>query len=232
MPNADKYKVEWTSDPVAGTWTPITPPITQWDFSGWIPIKKTRYPSVLPDPGWYTVAEMVDKLYLTNWDTRQATNATGKFYLRLVVKNSIGASIQSPIVPVRVDNENPSIPQLDLFIKKPDGTEQAVKCGGIKKGEGTLLIKFICKDENFRQLTLTAEGGCGINVPIKDEKTGTEVSRCYGGDITDHGETALRVVEWNPWKDPQIIPCCYNLVLRIWDRAILNNFYSTWTREF
>jgi len=169
---------------------------------------------------------MIDPHYLTDWDTTIATTTTGKFYFRLTVKNLMGASFQSPIVPVRVDNDMPTIPQLDLFIKKPDGTEKEVKCGGIKKGDGTLLIKFRGWDENFRQLTLTAQGGCGLNIPIIDKTTGTQVSRCYGGNITDKGEPVLRVVEWVPWNDPNIMPCCYNVVLQIWDRAIVNNFYS------
>lgn len=232
LSNPNKYKVEWASN-VGGPWNPIMSSITEEDASVWPHVNKTRYPSGPPDPGWYNVADMIDSHYLTDLDTTIATPSTGKFYLRLTVKNLMGASFQSPIVPVRVDNDRPTVPKppqspphMDLFIKKPDGTEEPVKCGGIKKGDGTLLIKFIAWDENFRQLTLTAQGGCGLNIPIIDETTGTTVSRGYGGDITDKGEPVLRVVEWDPWKDNNIVPCCYNVVLRIWDRAIVDNFYS------
>jgi len=223
--NPDEYKVEFASN-VAGPWQPITRSITETDFSVWPPVPKTRFASGPPDPGWYKVADMIDPNYLTDLDTTIATTTTGKFYLTLTVKNLTGFSFHSPIVTIRVDNDRPTIPQLDLFIKKPDGTEEPVKCGGIKKGGGKLLVKFRASDENFRQLTLTARGGCGLNIPIIDETTGTQVSRCYGGNIADKGEPALRVVEWDPWKDPKIIPCCYNVVLEIWDRAIVNNFYA------
>ena len=231
-PPPDKYTIEFASN-IAGPWQPIMRCITETDYSVWPPVDRTRCPSGPPDPGWYAVADMIDPNYLTDLDTELATGTTGKFYLRLTVKNTAGSSFQSPIVPIRIDNETPTIGSLvppieglTISIKKPDGTEQPLKCGGIKKGEGTLLIRFLAWDDNFRQLTLSARGGCGLNIPIMDETTGSQVSRCYGGNTADKGEPTQRVVEWDPWKDPKIIPCCYNVVLEIWDRAIVNNFFS------
>lgn len=141
----------------------------------------------------------------------------------------------SETVTVRVDNELPKIDLQNLKVLMEDGTEKEIKCGGIKKGEGKIVIRFTATDPNFRMLTLVAEGGCSITRNIIDENTGIEVNRSYGGNIADIGEPPVRTVIWDPWKDPVVekTPCCYLIVLRIWDRAIINNkFYGGhWVRD-
>ena len=222
--NPDKYKVEYSSDLV--TWTPIMTPVTEWN--GVIDI--TRIPSPAPDFGWYNVAEMVNMNYLTDWKT---PSGTGKYYLRLTVKNTLGAEfVCVENVAVRVDNEWPDVELQNLRIRMKDGTEKEIKCGGIKKGEGKIVIRFKATDPNFGRLTLVAEGGCGITRNIIDEATSVEVNRSYDGNIADTGEPPWKEVIWDPWAD-ELPPCCYLIVLRAWDRAIINNYFNIghWRRD-
>jgi hypothetical protein len=222
---SDKYKVEYSSDKTS--WTPITTTLIEWNGISYI----IRKPSLAPDPGWYNVAEMVNMNYLTDWPT---PSGTGKYYLRLTVKNTLGAEFMSEIVAVRVDNEAPLVQLQNLKILMDDGTEKEIKCGGIKKGEGKIVIRFKAEDPNFGKLTLVAEGGCGITKKIKDETTGLEVDRSYEGNVADTGEPPWRKVIWDPWaEEEELRPCCYLIVLRAWDRAIINNYFHTghWQRD-
>ena len=214
----EMYKVEYSED--LSTWKPITEPVKEWN--GYIEV--TRYPTGSPDPGWYKVSEMWDVNYLTDWRT---PSGTGKWYLRLIVKTSTGEFI-SEVVAARVDNEKPDVELQPVMILLEDGTERPISCGGIKKGEGKILIRFKATDPNFRTLTLVAEGGGGISRTIVDETTGTHAGRSYEGDLTDTGEPPWRTVIWDPWQDPIIekTPCCYLIVLRIWDRTITNNYFA------
>jgi hypothetical protein len=219
-----KYKVEYSSD--LTTWTPITTTLAEWNGI----MNIIRKPSPAPDLGWYKVAEMVNMNYLTDWKT---PGGTGKYYLRLTVENTLGAPFVSESVPIRIDNERPDVQLQNLKILMKDGTEKEIKCGGIKKGQGKIVIRFKAEDPNFGKLTLVAEGGCGITKKIKDETTGMDVNRSYGGNVTDTGEPPWRKVIWNPWAEEDLPPCCYLIVLRAWDRAIINNYFHTghWSRD-
>lgn len=224
--NPDKYKVEYSNDKT--TWTPIMSTMIQ--YCGGLTLKVIK-PSPAPDPGWYNYADLCDHNYLTWWQT---PTGTGKWYLKLTVRNMSSGEVESEIEPVRVDNERPTCELQNLSILLEDKSEKEIKCGGIKKGEGKILIRFKVKDDNFRMLSLRAVGGCGISIPIVDENTGKEVNRTYEGDITDLGEpkpptiTPWREVVWDPWKNPVIekTPCCYNVVLDVWDRAITSGSFS------
>jgi hypothetical protein len=222
----DKYKVEYSSD--LASWTPIMTTLVEWNGISYI----IRKASPAPDPGWYNVAEMVNMNYLTDWRT---PSGTGKYYLRLTVKNTLGAEFVSEIIAVRVDNQGPIVQLQNLRILRRDGTEKEIKCGGIKKGEGKIVIRFRAEDRNFGKLTLVAEGGCGITKKIIDETTGMEVDRSYEGNVADTGEPPWRKVIWNPWaeEEEELRPCCYLIVLRAWDRAIINNYFHTghWNRD-
>ena len=219
--NPDKYKVEYSDD--MATWIPIMSKVLQY-CGGYL--WKIITPTPPPDPGWYNFADLCEPNYLTWWQT---PSGTGKWYLRLTVRNKFGGEFESEIVTVRVDNERPKCQLQDLKILMEDGSEKEIKCGGIKKGEGKLVIRFTATDENFRRLRLRALGGCGKSIDIFDENTGTFVNRSYEGDTTDAGEPPWREVLWDPWKDPVIekTPCCYLIVLDAWDRAIINgSFYG------
>ena len=218
--NPEKYKVEYSNDKT--TWTPIMSTMTQY-CGGFL--WKIIKPSIPPDPGWYNFADLCEPNYLTWWQTPAGT---GKWYLKLTVKNIYGGEFESEIVPVRVDNESPQCELQNLSILLEDGSEKEIKCGGIKKGEGKILIRFRATDDNFRRLRLRAVGGCGISVDIVDENTGVEVNRSYEGNITDTGEPPWREVVWDPWKNPVVekTPCCYLVVLEVWDRAITNGSFS------
>jgi hypothetical protein len=223
--NPDKYKVEYSSD--LASWIPIMTTLVEWNGA----FNITRKPSPAPNPGWYNVAEMVNMNYLTDWIT---PSGTVKYYLRLTVKNALGAEFMSNNVAVRIDNEVPAVQLQNLRILMEDGTEKEIKCGGIKRGEGKIVIRFRAEDPNFGKLTLVAEGGCGITKKIKDENTGMEVDRSYNGNLADTGEPPWKEVIWNPWAEgEELPPCCYLIVLRAWDRAIINNYFHAghWRRD-
>lgn len=241
--NPKEYKVEYATDPL-GPWNLIvasvtdffpTPlqPYTRSPSAGWYEVPYTPGP---PQDGMGNGSE--GQTYLTDWT---APAGTGVYYLQLTVKNTMNVEFKSPILKVHIDSEKPTIDditpgvQLELSLKKPDGTIVPLKCcGEVKKGDGLIQIKFQAWDENFSRYTLNAEGACSLSIPIKetDPVTGTvigPVSRSYNGNIADQGEPAVRTVLWDPWVDPKIVkPCCYLVRLRIWDRAVVNN---TWAQR-
>lgn len=239
--NPKEYKIEYATDPL-GPWTLIvanvpdffpTPlqPYTRSPSAGWYRVPYTPGP---PQDGMGNGSE--GQTYLTDWDT---PGGTGVYYLKLTVKNSMNFEFESPIVKVHIDNEKPKINEvtpgieLELSLKKPDGTVVPLKCcGEVKKGEGLVQIRFQAWDENFSKYNLDVRGACSLSIPIKekDPVTGVlkPVSRTYGGNTTDEGEKAIREVLWDPWADPQIVkPCCYIVYLTIWDRAVVDNAWDS-----
>jgi hypothetical protein len=220
IPNPLKYRVEYSDN--LTTWTAIKaktknkPPFSAGSCVG----------PHGPDPqGWYDIPGMCDPQYLTDWNTRASGAYAGKWYLRLTVRNSAG-DFMSDLVTVRIDNVSPEADLQPPVMRAEDGSEKEIKCGGITKGEGKIVIRFKATDENFGRLTLQAWGGCGLYVDIADETTGL-VNRSYDGDVTDTGEPPWREVVWDPWKEAVIHnnPCCYLIRLRVWDRTIVNNHF-------
>ncbi|MGD0331440.1 MAG: hypothetical protein ABSB40_13515 [Nitrososphaeria archaeon] len=236
-----QYKVEYSTS-VSGPWTPILGSVQDAyiDYGG-IYTGYTRLPVA---GGWYNIqfnppppfgtgpdgmgVDSEGMTYLTNWDT--STLGTGLYYLKLTVMNTSSATFESPVLPVQIDNDAPTIGTFSLSLKKPDGTVVPLGCcNSVNKGDGLILITFQASDQNFQALSLDLEGGCSSTIPVYDQVTGALVDRNYNCNIADHGEPAVRTVVWDPW-DPLHYPvttsCCYLVTLEIWDRAIVNNYYS------
>jgi len=225
--NPSQYKVEYSKS-TTGPWTPIEAVLQDFYLVPHPPF--INYYTRSPTAGWYNVADMglgsQGKTYLTDWNT---PSGTGVYYLKLTVKNAMDVEFESPIVTVQVDNENPNIDQPELWLEKPDGSVVPLGCcGGVRKGDGIIQIKIRAWDENFSQLTLVAEGGCSGSITITDLNTGgAPVSRTYNGNTADKGEPVTRIVRWDPWSGPSNVePCCYVVVLSIWDRAIVDNHWA------
>jgi hypothetical protein len=225
--NATQYKVEYATNP-GGPWTPIVSTIGDF-YINTIPPFFHPYDRS-PSAGWYNVADMglgsQGKTYLTDWHT---PSGTGVYYLMLTVKNAANVEFTSPLVKVQVDNENPKIDQPEISLEKPDGSVVPLSCcGRIKKGDGIVQIKIKAWDENFSRLNLVAKGGCSGSIPIRDLNAGGAiVSRTYNGNTADKGEPATRTIRWDPWAGPEKVdPCCYIILLSIWDRAITNNYWG------
>jgi hypothetical protein len=241
FPNLTQYKVEYSTSS-SGPWTPILGAVQDAyiDF-GSIFTAYTRFPN---PGGWYNIqfnppppfgtgpdgmgVDSQGMTYLTNWDT--STLGTGLYYLKLTVVNTSSDTFESPVLPVQIDNDAPTIGTFSLSLKKPDGTVVPLGCcNSVNKGDGVILITFQASDQNFQALSLGLEGGCSASIPVYDQVTGALVNRNYNCNISDHGEPTPRTVVWDPW-DPLHYPvttsCCYLVVLEIWDRAIINNAYS------
>jgi len=225
--NPTQYKVEYATN-ASGPWTPITSTVKDFHVNSTPPFFHEYDRS--PSAGWYNVADMglgsQGKTYLTDWHT---PSGTGMYYLMLTVKNAANVEFTSPIVKVQVDNENPKIDQPEIWLEKPDGSVVPIGCcGRIQKGHGIIQIKMKAWDENFSQFTLVADGGCSGSIPIRDLNAGGAiVSRTYNGNIADKGESMTRTIRWDPWAGPEKVePCCYLIILSIWDRAITNNYWS------
>ena len=230
--NPAKYRIEYSTSS-AGPWTPV---ITAIQDAFYFPPDppKPNSPTVQnlyayfnvhvynrsPDAGgWYNVADMgrwsMNESYFTDWNS---PSGTGTYYLRLTVKNVANQDIMSTPIQVHVDNDFPTIDLLDLSLKKEDGTVVELGCcGGVKKGEGLVRIRFQAWDENFSQYSLVAQGGCSGAIPI--------ASRTYNGNTSDKGEPVIKEIIWDPWSGPNAVTetCCYLIVLSIWDRAVVNN---------
>ena len=62
-------------------------------------------------------------------------------------------------------------------------------------------------------LDIVAMGANSLTMPI--------YSKTYGGNPTVKGESGF--IDWEPWKEAKLIPCCYLIRLAAWDRTIVNN---------
>jgi len=225
----DQYKVEFATAP-AGPWTPILQSIDDYRFNPAWPgpgeplfLDYTRVPDAA---GWYNIAEMglagVD--YLTDWQTPAVAN--GLYYLKLTVRTAALTEYESPLVPARVDNVDPSQPVINLQLQEPDGTRRALGCcEEVEQGDGNLIVITLqASDANFSRISVRLQGGCGVSLPIV-ATDGTSLSKTYNGDITDTGYPVATEFLWDPWA-AGVDPCCYLIYVRIWDRAIVNNFWS------
>ena len=225
---ATQYRVEYRKLP-GGSWTAITTSVADYKFNPAWPapgeplfLDYTRTPT----GDWYTISEMglagVD--YLTDWQT--PSGADDPYELRLTVRTAALTEFFSPLVPARIDNENPTKPVIALALQMPDGTRRALGCcEEIKQGEGNLLVITLqASDPNFSSISVRLLGGCGGSLSIV-ATDGTPLSKTYNGDKTDTGYPAPKEFLWDPWK-AGVDPCCYLIHVRIWDRAIVNNAAS------
>ena len=222
-----QYKVEFSQKPV-GPWAPIKTAVNDYRFNpGFPPGPIFLYYIRVPDVnGWYDIADMgldgVD--YLTDWQTPAAVN--DQYYLKLTVRNAALTEFESPVVPVRIDNTPPTKPVIKLQLQTPDKKRRDLGCcETVEQGKGNLVIITLqASDANFSQITVNLLGGCGASYGIVDTG-GTSLSKTYNGNITDTGYPAPQEFEWDPWK-AKINPCCYLIDVRIYDRAIVNNYWS------
>ena len=240
--NPVRYKVEFTPDPVNVPWQPIKtdlddecfPPFFQTyvrgpDGGGWYLVGPPPPPcppgGALPENNGMGVDSM-GHTFLTQWVTPPPGGPSDLYYLRLKVENASG-TFQSPVVRVRIDNVLPTKPDIKLQLQKPDGTRTDLGCcETVVKGDGNLvLITLTASDANFSRISVQLLGGCGVSIPILDTSA-TPLSKSYNGDISDTGYLAPTEFLWDPFNTPGIEPCCYLVWVDIWDRAIVNNYFS------
>ena len=196
---------------------------------------RTRSQSVGPDPGWFQINQLTDsdggrlttgEKTLLTWPS---STPDGVYYLRLRVRDALmNTRVSSPQV-VRLDNTGPfplPRPIITLQLQKPDKTRVPLKCGKVRKGDGLIVVTVQAYDPNMSHIAVTARGNSGLSVPVVDI-TATPLSKTYNGNIADQGYVVPTEFLWDPWSDPNIVPCCYLVYVEVWDRAILNNAYSS-----
>ena len=251
MPTATEYLVEVATAP-GGPYSPIlVGPQFGYDHIGPTGFSDQPPPPVPPDPlsppnslyfrnrtqlagGWFPINQLCDsdggrlptgeKVLLT-WPT---TTPDGLYYLRLRVRDAaLNTRVSSPQV-VRLDNTGPfplPRPIITLQLQKPDGTLIPLKCGKVHKGDGLILVTIQAYDPNMSQIAVTARGNSGLSVAVVST-TAVPLSKTYNGNIADQGYVAPTSFLWDPWSDPNIVPCCYLVYVEVWDRAIVNGFWS------
>jgi hypothetical protein len=234
MPTATQYKVEVASAP-AGPYTPIAVPVPGYSSAfPYIPV--TRFPSGGADPGWYDVTDIplsdggnspLGEKTLLYWPTLP----DGLYHIRLRVRDGASELVSSPRA-VRTDNTAPPTPVIALELKKPDGTLKPLKCGQVKKGDGLIRITVQASDPNFSRLGVAAQGNSSLSVPIvavpdpPGSGPAVPLSKTYNGNLADTGYPAPASFLWDPWSDPAIVPCCYDVRIDIWDRTVINNAWG------
>jgi hypothetical protein len=80
-------------------------------------------------------------------------------------------------------------------------------------------------DPNMSQIAVTARGNSGLSVPVVSI-TATPLSKTYNGNIADQGYVVPTEFLWDPWSDPNIVPCCYLVYVEVWDRTIINSSWN------
>ena len=226
--NPFQYKVEFATG-LGGPWIPILHPVSDFRFNpGFHPPLFLHYARLPDAQGWYNVAEMglAGRDYLTDWDTPGDRNKL--YYLRLTVRNAALTEFQSPIVPVRADNglPLPTPPLIELQLQTPDGKRRKLGCcETVEHGGGNLVVITLqAWDENFSRIDVNLLGGCNGSYAIVDTG-GKPLSKTYNGNLADTGYPVPTEFLWDPWK-ARIRPCCYLIDARIYDRTIVNNFWS------
>lgn len=195
---------------------------------------RTRSQSTGPDPGWFQINQLTDsdggrltsgEKTLMMWPSPLPD---GVYYLRLRVRDAaMNTRVSSPQV-VRLDNTGPfplPRPTITLQLQKKDGTRVPLKCGKVRKGDGLIVVTIQAYDPNMSAVSVTARGNSGLSVPVVDI-TSTPLSKTYNGNIADQGYVVPTEFLWDPWSDPNIVPCCYLVYVEISDRAIVDN---SWT---
>lgn len=250
MPTAKEYLVEVSSTGPAGSYNPILvgpqggydqvppqpppPPFPTPVVSPPFQFFRTRSQSSGADPGWFQINELTDsdggrlttgEKTLLMWPT---VAPDGVYHLRLRVRDALmNTRVSSPQI-VRLDNTGPfplPRPIINLQLQKKDGTRVPLKCGKVRKGDGLIVVTIQAFDPNMSQISVTARGNSGLSVPVIDIG-GVPLSKTYNGNIADRGYESLTEFLWDPWSDPNIVPCCYLIYVEVSDRAILNNTFT------
>ena len=248
MPTATEYLVEVASAP-GGPYAPILvvpqggydqvppqvppPPFPELTVPPPWQQFRTRAQSGGGDPGWFKVDELTDsdggrlatgEKTLLMWPT---SAPDGVYYLRLRVRDGVTTRVSSPQV-VRLDNTGPfplPRPIITLQLQKPDGSRIPLKCGKVRKGDGVIVVTIQAYDPNMSQIAVTARGNSGLSIPVVST-TSVPLSKTYNGNIADQGYVVPTEFLWDPWSDPNMVPCCYLVYVEVWDRAIRNNSWN------
>lgn len=223
-------------DPLTGLTNQPPPPVPPDPVQplGTFQFFRTRTQSGGADPGWFQINQLTDsdggrttagEKTLLMWPSPLPD---GVYYLRLRVRDgAMNTRVSSPQV-VRLDNTGPfplPRPTIKLELEKPDGTRVQLKCGKVKKGDGLIIVTIHAFDPNMSSVSVTARGNSNLSVPVVDI-TNTPLSKTYNGNIADQGYPIPTEFKWDPWNDPNIVPCCYLVYVEINDRTIINNAYN------
>ena len=225
-----------TIDPSTGLQNQPPPPVPPDPIQpiGTFEYFRNRSQSGGVDPGWFEINQIQDsdggrltsgeKVLLT-WPT---SAPDGVFYLRLRVRDAAKVMRVSAPQIVRLDNTGPfplPRPIITLQLQKPDGTLVPLKCGKVQKGDGLILITIQAYDPNMSAIAVTARGNSGLSVPVVST-TAVPLSETYNGNIANQGYVVPTSFLWDPWSDPNIVPCCYLVYVEVWDRTIINGYWS------
>lgn len=236
IPAPYQYKVESADNP-AGPWTPILQPINDYRISATFPFPVFDYFTRVPNAaGWYNIGNVVvgpdtgpgmglaGADYLTDWLTNSVPD--GLHYVKLTVRSVALTEFDSLIVPVLVDNTQPTKPVILLELQEPNGTTRKLDCcDTVERGAGNLVrITLQAWDTNFSSISATLIGGCGFSLSIVDTG-GVPLSKTYSGNTADTGYPVPTAFLWDPWA-AGIDRCCYVIDVRIYDRAVINNHWS------
>jgi len=253
MPTATEYQVEVSSAPGGPYSNILVGPQYGYDtIDPTTGLTNQPPPPVPPDPvqplgvfeyfrdrsqagGWFTINQIQDsdggrlttgeKVLLT-WPTPPP--ADGVYYLRLRVRDALlNTRVSSPQI-VRLDNTGPfplPRPTITLQLQKADGTLVPLKCGKVKKGDGLILVTIHAYDPNMSTISVTARGNSGLSVPVVST-TAVPLSETYNGVIGNQGYVVPTSFLWDPWNDPNIVPCCYLVYVEINDRTIINGSWA------
>lgn len=222
-------------DPITGLTTQPPPPVPPDPIlPGQFQYFRTRSQSGGADPGWFQINELTDsdggrlttgEKTLLMWPSPLPD---GVYYLRLRVRDAaMNTRVSSPQV-VRLDNTGPfplPRPIIKLQLQKAEGTRVTLKCGKVRKGDGLIVVTIQAYDPNMSHIAVTARGNSGLSVPVVDIAA-TPLSKTYNGNIADQGYVVPTEFLWDPWSDPNIVPCCYLVYVEVWDRTIINNSWG------
>jgi len=243
LPSATQYLVEVSSTGPNGTYLPFTGSTNGYKLLSsypWI-APCTRSTSTGVDPGWFDVAQICDsdtgqsttnEKVLVHWPT---PSSDGLYYVRLRVRDAAVTRVSAP-QPVRVDNSGPfplPRPTITLELQKDDGSVEALKCSKVQKGEGLIRVTVHAYDPNLSGVSVTARGNSNLAVPVQGVPlalwpggSAVPLSKTYNGNTAEQGYPIPTSFVWDPWSDPQIVPCCYLVYIEINDRTILSDSYQ------
>ena len=192
---------EWTGTDLTvppTTWHTLTPSFDEWVVvTTWLESLVHREADT---NGWYDIlCNPKAGGLLLPWNT---SGMNGKYSLRLTIKDAGGIEHVSLPRVVMLDNE---VPTAALTL------DSIPVCGDILGG-ATVTGKITGTDEHFHGYQLRYESSAG---------SGTLLQRTYTSP-SDTGDVNVAF----SWPTAGLPKCGYRLILRVWDRTIVNNHRS------
>jgi hypothetical protein len=170
-----------------------------FDFICFPVVTKTSVSRIPDAEGFYDILPNTESGCLfVPWHTNVPAFPDGKYSILLTIRDEDGCEFRSSMVNIRLDNTRPDA---ELTVSVPD-------CATIRIGD-TVTGTLTGTDANFHSYQLVFEG---------DGVSGVLAQRTYTG-IGDIGDVG---VAWS-WNTSGLPACGYRLVLRVWDRTIVNN---------